>query len=314
MNKSTDLIRASSVYQVLDIIGDRWTITILQQSFLGIHGFEDFQKRLGIPRSTLSSRLKRLIEYGVFEQRPATAPDQRQEYRLTPTGKDLLSPALLALSWQTNWVENTSPALLLHKPCGAVILPELVCQTCQRAVQARDVKYSPGPGAHRAAHENHRRRRSTAKAAPSDVLPVSEELLEILGDRWTPQVLALEFFGIRRFDDMLSTLDVASNILTDRLKRLMDIGMLCQKVYQQRPPRREYLLTEKGHALYPLLVGLTQWGDRWFSAPDGKPIRLEHIPCGHELEAQIICQNCREVIEPGSTVAYNQHANLSQSG
>jgi DNA-binding HxlR family transcriptional regulator len=217
----------------------------------------------------------------------------------------LLPAALLALSWQTTWVKNTPPALLLHKSCGSVILPELVCKACQRPVETHDVRYGPGPGAHRIVQENHRRRRVVAKAAHSDVLPVSDELLDILGDPWTPQVMALGFFGIRRFDDMLSALNVASNILTDRLKRLVEMGMLKQEVYQQRPARKEYRLTEKSRALYPLLVELTQWGDRWFSKPEGKPIRLEHIPCGCELEAQIICQNCKQVIAPGSTVACN---------
>lgn len=307
MNISTDLIRSSSVYKVLEVIGDRWTITILHQSFHGVHGFEEFQRRLNIPRSTLSSRLKRLIEYGLFEQRPATTPDQRWEYRLTEIGKDFLPCALLALEWQTNWVEGAPQGSIIHKSCGAQVFPELICEHCRVPVEANNVSFKPGPGANRAAGQNQRRRRSVAKAAHSDFLPVSGELLDILGDRWTPQVMALGFFSIRRFDDMLDALGVASNILTDRLKRLVEMGMLEQHLYQTRPARKEYRLTDKGRALYPLLVSLTQWGDKWFCGPEGKPIILYHNTCGHELNGLIVCRSCKEVILPGSTQPGHKH-------
>lgn len=301
MNKSTTLIRASSVYKVLEIIGDRWTITILHQSFHGVQGFEEFQRKLNIPRSTLSSRLKRLIEYGLLERRAASNPDQRWSYGLTNMGKDFFPCALLALEWQSSWVQKAPPGGLIHKPCKNKLGIELICESCRLRVKAHDVTFKPGPAAHRTISESQRRRRSVAKAAHSDVLPVSEELLDILGDHWTPQVLALGFFGVRRFDEMIEAIGVASNILTDRLKRLVDMGLLTQSVYQQRPVRKEYRLTEKSLALYPLLVGLTEWGDRWFSEGKGKPITLMHTPCGHELHSVIVCQCCKEKIAPDST-------------
>lgn len=298
---SRELIRASSMYRVLEIIGDRWTLTILHQAFLGIHGFQELQQRLHIPRSTLSNRLKRLMEHDILAKRPARTPDQRWEYKLTEVGRDLLPAALLALTWQEQWVPGQPAPAVRHKACGGQLSPKLVCAHCERAVSARNVRYEPGPGCHRPTMENGRRRRSNARAGSSETLPISGELLDILGDRWTPQVLALGFFGIRRFDDMLPVLDVASNILTDRLKRLVAMDLLRQEVYQQRPVRKEYRLTPKSLALYPLLVGLTQWGDRWFTGPEGKPLWLFHTSCGHKLVSEIRCQHCEQPILPGST-------------
>ena len=129
--------------------------------------------------------------------------------------------------------------------------------------------------------------------------------MDALGDRWTLMVLREAFMGVRRFTDMQSDLGVARNVLTDRLNFLVDHGILERRQYQDRPPRFEYRLTEKGLDLYPVLVAIMKWGDRWKS-DDKPPVRLVHKLCDHDADPKLVCGHCgqelaaREVrAEPG---------------
>ena len=97
--------------------------------------------------------------------------------------------------------------------------------------------------------------------------------LEVLGDRWTILVMREAFMRVRRFDDFQRNLGVARNVLTDRLGRLVDEGILERVPYQERPARFEYRLTEKGLDLWPIMMALLQWGDRHYPAEAGPPAR-----------------------------------------
>ena len=120
--------------------------------------------------------------------------------------------------------------------------------------------------------------------------------LEIVGEWWTLLVLRDVFLGLRRFDDIQRDLGISRNILSDRLSTLLDHGILERRRYQEHPERFEYRLTEKGIDLYPVLVALLRWGDRWES-PDGPPLRLEHRSCGHDSEAVMVCGHCGEPLD-----------------
>ena len=115
--------------------------------------------------------------------------------------------------------------------------------------------------------------------------------LEVLGDRWTILVMREAFMRVRRFDDFQRNLGVARNVLTDRLGRLVDEGILERVPYQDRPARFEYRLTEKGLDLWPVMVTLMQFGDRYY-APDGPPVVLTHRDCGGTLDAHRTCTTC----------------------
>jgi DNA-binding HxlR family transcriptional regulator len=117
--------------------------------------------------------------------------------------------------------------------------------------------------------------------------------LELVGERWTVLILREAFFGRRRFDEMADNLGIARNVLTARLQRLVDEGVLEKVAYQERPARYEYRLTDKGLDLWPVLVTLMQFGDRYY-APDGPPIVLIHRDCGGTVDAHRICSECGE--------------------
>ena len=95
--------------------------------------------------------------------------------------------------------------------------------------------------------------------------------LELVGDRWTLLVIRDVFLGRRRFDELSESLGVATNVLSDRLNRLVNEGILVREPQEERPDRFEYRLTDKGRALNVVLLALMQWGDRHISA---KPPRV----------------------------------------
>src|SRR2546423_2074940 len=120
--------------------------------------------------------------------------------------------------------------------------------------------------------------------------------VDLLGDWWTPLVLREAFVGVRRFDTMQHSLGIGRTVLTQRLKRLVDEALLDRVLYQQRPDRYEYFLTEKGRDFYPVLAAMIAWGARWLAGEEGPPIVLHHAPCGHDMTARVVCSECGEPI------------------
>jgi DNA-binding HxlR family transcriptional regulator len=120
--------------------------------------------------------------------------------------------------------------------------------------------------------------------------------LEAIGDRWTMLVIRDAFHGVRRFDDFQERLGVARNVLSDRLSRLVDEGILEKRLYQERPARYEYRLTPKGVDLFPVLVSLMKWGDRHAPEPGGPPMVILHRGCGGEVDERLLCDRCGEPI------------------
>jgi len=121
--------------------------------------------------------------------------------------------------------------------------------------------------------------------------------LDVLGEWWTLLVVREAFRGVRRFDGFVERLGIAPNILSARLRRLVDHGVLEERAYQDRPPRVEYRLTPKGRDLYPVIVALLGWGDRWY-ADDGPPVVLIHASCEHRADPQLVCGHCGEKLDP----------------
>lgn len=116
--------------------------------------------------------------------------------------------------------------------------------------------------------------------------------LELIGERWTILIVREAFLGTRRFDEFHRALGVARNVLQARLERLVEAGILQRVLYQERPPRHEYRLTDKGVDLWPVLVALLKWGDR-YAAPAGAPMVLMHRDCGGEVDDRRRCTRCQ---------------------
>lgn len=130
--------------------------------------------------------------------------------------------------------------------------------------------------------------------------------LDIAGEPWSPLIIRDVWIGIRRFDDLQRDLGISRKVLAERLRWLVGHGVLEQRLYSDRPPRREYALTARGQELCDVLLAITAWGDRWTSAPAGPPALLRHRACGELTHAELRCACCGEVlhaadvdVEPG---------------
>ena len=120
----------------------------------------------------------------------------------------------------------------------------------------------------------------------------------MLGERWTFVILRQAFMGARRFEDYQRGTGIARNILTDRLRVLVEEGILERRVYADHPGRTlyQYRLTEKGLELYPILLTLMKWGNK-HGGFDEPPVRLVHNTCGKETVPSFVCSECGEEID-----------------
>jgi DNA-binding HxlR family transcriptional regulator len=121
--------------------------------------------------------------------------------------------------------------------------------------------------------------------------------LEVIGERWTLLVIREVFGRNRRFDQMQRSLGIARNVLAARLERLLEEGILEKRLYSLNPPRYEYFLTERGLDLWPILVALIGYGDKYFAGPDGPPTVIEHKGCGGRVNDRRICERCGQALE-----------------
>ena len=136
--------------------------------------------------------------------------------------------------------------------------------------------------------------------------------LDSVGEWWSFLILRNVFYGIRRFEPLRSTLKISRKILTDRLDTLVARGVLERRRYQDRPPRDEYRLTPMGVDLFPVLMALTRWGDRWLAAGRGPPTQFLHSKCGQLSQVRLVCacgeelgaHNVRPVLGPGADKHY----------
>lgn len=120
--------------------------------------------------------------------------------------------------------------------------------------------------------------------------------LEVIGDPWTLLILRDAFNGVKRFEQWQERLGVARNVLASRLKTLVAHGVLRTEAYSERPPRHEYLLTDKGRELRPVLLTLYDWGERNIYGEGRAPNRMIHD--GHPFRPKMVCAACGE--EPGA--------------
>jgi len=119
-----------------------------------------------------------------------------------------------------------------------------------------------------------------------------------MGDWWTPIVMREAFMGRRRFDEFQKSLSVSRGVLTQRLGRLVEEGLLKKRLYEERPPRYEYVLTEKGRAFYPVLAAMWRFGEDWLW-PEGEqtPLRLTDRDTGETVRPLVVDEHTQEPID-----------------
>ena len=116
----------------------------------------------------------------------------------------------------------------------------------------------------------------------------------VIGDRWSLLVLRECFLRIRRFEEFQSRLSITRHLLADRLKKFVKFGVLRKVKYQDRPARYEYILTQRGLDLYPIVMSIVHWGDTHMVDERGRPLLHQHKSCGKDFDPVMICSECGE--------------------
>lgn len=266
--------RDSTISDALQILVDPWRFLIIREAFFGAERFNEFAAALGMPRATLAKSLTRLIEGGVLESRALGGHGSWKRYVLSPSGRDLFAP-LLGLMWYGDkWLwQGVPPTALFHEPSRTWFSPRLVWEHDRSPVDPRTVRFlvedgywrpreEPGPRSHRIDRKGQVRgwRRCSM-----------ERTLALVGDRWTFLILQEFFHGNKRFEEFGRNLNIASNILADRLENLVRSGFLDKL----GGPAPRYQLTPKGWDIYGPMVLLKSWGDRWLR--DGVRITSRYV-------------------------------------
>lgn len=124
--------------------------------------------------------------------------------------------------------------------------------------------------------------------------------MAVLGERWTFVVIREVVNGVRRFEDMRRHTGMPRQVLTDRLALLVDHDILRRVPYREdgQRERHEYRLTDKGFDLFPVMVAIAAWGDRYYADPDGAPVEFAHRDCGAPVEVHVLCTSGHDVTEP----------------
>jgi DNA-binding HxlR family transcriptional regulator len=137
-----------SVSRTLALIGDHWTLMILREELFGVRRYGQLARNLGIPRPTLSARLRSMVDSGLLERVLYARESDRYEYRLTDAGRELFGAAALLMRWGDTYLAGPEgpPIVLRHHDCGEIADPTLVCGRCGHEMSAHNVTPEPGPG------------------------------------------------------------------------------------------------------------------------------------------------------------------------
>jgi len=277
---------------MLGLLGDEWTLLVIQQALLGVSRYGDFRERLPISNSVLTARLRSLSDEGVLKRRAYQSNPPRFEYVVTERGRSLWPVLLSIWEWERHWVpEHTDPLPdMRHDTCGSDFSPLATCAACGEIASEKDVVAQWGPSGSwpRSIPVAVTRRRSGSDSAAS----LFPQTMSVMGNRWGFALLVAAFVGMSRFTDFQSQLGAPPGSIVDRLSILIANG-----VFETSDTR--YRLTEKGRALFPVLVTALEWAQRWYTAPEGPAVKLTHTTCGRRFRLVLTCDQCSEPLRGG---------------
>jgi len=137
-----------SIARALEVVGERWTLLLIRDAFLGVRRFQDFERGLGVSKKVLAERLERLTEEGILERRRYQERPPRDEYRLTAKGRALWRVLAQLMIWGDEYYSPAEgpPRLLRHRDCGGTADGRLRCTQCGADLEGGDVELVAGPG------------------------------------------------------------------------------------------------------------------------------------------------------------------------
>jgi DNA-binding HxlR family transcriptional regulator len=280
---------------MLGVLGDEWTLLVVQQALLGATRYAEFQARLPISNTVLTRRLHTLTAEGILERREYQAKPPRSEYIITSRGRSLWPMLVSIWEWERQWVPGHAEPLprMRHLTCGADFAPAVICGCCGGEADDKSVVAQWGPSGSwsRSIPATTTRRRSDG----DQVAGLFPQTMSVMGNRWGFAVLVAAFVGVTRFTDFQTQLGAPPGSIADRLAILSANGVFVTA-------DNRYGLTEKGRALFPVLVTALKWAQRWYADPEGPAVVLTHTACGRRFEVVLICDQCATALR-GTDVA-----------
>ncbi|WP_040539165.1 winged helix-turn-helix transcriptional regulator [Mycolicibacterium tusciae] len=272
---------------MLGLLGDEWTLLVVQQALLGTSRYGDFRSRLPISNSVLTARLRSLTDEALLERHSYQSNPPRSEYVVTARSRSLWPVLVSIWEWERHWVPDHRDPLPArrHTTCGGDFTPVVTCGSCADPASEKDVVAQWGPSGSwsRSIPVVATRRRS----ASDQIAGLFPQTMSVMGNRWGFALLVAAFVGMSRFTDFQSQLVAPPGSIADRLSIFTANG-----VFEMSENR--YRLTEKGRALFPVLVTALQWAQRWYQAPEGPAVILTHTTCGAQFGALLTCDQCGE--------------------
>lgn len=288
---------SNAVGRMLSLLGDEWTLLIVQQALLGATRYGEFKDRLPISNSVLSARLRVLADGDLLSRNVYQSNPVRAEYLITPRSRSLWPVLLSIWDWERHWVECHAEPLpaMRHTSCGSDFSPVLLCRSCSEQVTEKDIIVGWGPSGSwaRSVPEAMTRRRSEADQQLS-VARLFPETMSVFGNRWAAALLVAALVGTTRFTDFQTQLAAPPGSISHRLQVFCSNGVLTAA--------NGYRLTEKGRAFFPVLITALQWGQQWFHSDEGPAVLLTHRGCGGPFAAVLACDQCMQTLA-GSQVA-----------
>lgn len=276
----------NAVGRMLGQLGDEWTLLVIQQALMGAKRYADFRAGLPISHSVLSSRLRALTRDGLLTRQNYQSNPPRADYLTTARSRSLWPVLVSIWEWERHWVPEHADDLpaMRHSACGAEFVPQMTCGSCGDTVSEKDVVPQWGPSGSwaRSVPVSTTRRRSTGEQRQAGQFP---QTMSVLGNRWGLALLVAAFVGMSRFTDFQTQLGAPPGSIADRLEIFSSNGVLAAA-------DNRYHLTEKGRALFPVLISALQWAQRWFHAPEGPAVVLTHSACGRRFSAVMTCDQC----------------------
>ncbi|CAN5504966.1 helix-turn-helix domain-containing protein [soil metagenome] len=296
--------------QVANVLCDRWSLLILLSAHAGATRFSEFRERWGMSSRMLGARLAALEEQEVMVRLAYSRRPLRHSYHLTHMGLALFDVFAAMLQWE----QRTAPAGariglgISHQPCGnPAAQPSSCCAACSAEVSATNVEILVKPeGAHDLPAWSTSYRRSAPRSDGEDTtiaVPLPRSLA-IYGDKWSNEIIMCAYNRVSTFGDMQSFTGMSSNILADRLSRLVAGGILRQEPAALDGQRQVYRLSADGRALFPVVLTMWDWADKWLKDRRRAPLQLRHRDCGEPVRLTLKCDQCGGPLERSQCQLY----------
>jgi DNA-binding HxlR family transcriptional regulator len=286
----------NAVGRILGLLGDEWTLLIIQQALLGATRYGEFMDRLPISNSVLTNRLRALTHNGLLVRKVYRTRPERAEYLISQRGRAFWPVLLSIWEWERRWVPEHVHRLpaMHHLVCGSDFAPQLTCRACAEVVTEKQVaaRWGPSGSWQRSVPQAVTRRRTTAQYG-SNQPGLFPETMSVFGNRWAAALLVCAFLGTTRFTDFQTQLGAPPTLLAGRLQTFCANGVLTASPPAGRQ-RIRYQLTEKGRAFFPVLIAALQCGQQWFHAPEGPAVLITHLACGKRFTGQLTCDQCAQ--------------------